>query len=89
MSDLELLKTQIELLGEDRQIFILDIFKKHNVIITENNNGSFINLTVVKEECLKELQQYVSYTLLQETTLQKDEMAKDKYKTDYFINKEL
>lgn len=88
-SSVEGLKNQVELLGEERQSDILAIFLKHNVVVTENNNGSFINLTLVKEECLQDIQQYMSHVLVQEKVLLKDEIAKDKYKSDYFTNKEL
>ena len=76
-------------MGEDRQSDILAIFLKHNVIVTENNNGSFINLTHVKEECLGDIHKYLSHVVVQEKVLLKDEIAKDKYKSDYFTNKEL
>jgi hypothetical protein len=89
MASLEVLKKQIEILNENRQSDILELFIKHNVVVTENNNGSFINLTLVKAECLDEIKKYLSYVVIQEKDLMKDEMEKDKYKSDYFTDKEL
>jgi len=89
MASLEVLKKQIEVLNENRQSDILELFIKHNVVVTENNNGSFINLTLVKEECLAEIKKYLSYVVIQEKDLMKDEIEKDKYKSDYFTDKEL
>ena len=90
MSSLEVLKKQMEELNENRQSDILELFIKHNVVVTENNNGSFINLTLVKEECLIDIKKYLSYVVIQENDLLQDEMEKEKYKSDYFKdNKDL
>lgn len=89
MSSLEILKKQIEALDENRQSDILGLLIKHEVIVTENNNGSFINLTLVKEECLMDIKKYLSYVSVQETELLKDEIEKEKYKSDFFTDKEL
>jgi hypothetical protein len=89
MSSLEILKKQIEALDENRQSDILGLLIKHEVIVTENNNGSFINLTLVKEECLMDIKKYLSYVSVQETALLKDEIEKEKYKSDFFTDKEL
>ena len=89
MTSLEVVKKKIEALNENRQSDILDLFIKHKVVVTENNNGTFINLTLVKEECLDEINKYLSYVLIQEKDLLQDEMEKDKYKSDYFTDKEL
>jgi hypothetical protein len=89
MTSLEVLKKQIELLNNNRQMDILEMFIKHSVVVTENDNGSFINLTLVKEECLNDINNYLSYVVIQEKDLLKDEMKKDKYKSDFFTDKEL
>jgi len=89
MASLEVLKKQIEALNENRQSDILEVFIKHNVVVTENNNGSFINLTLVKDECLAEINKYLSYVEIQENDLMKDEMEKDQYKSDFFTDKEI
>ena len=56
----QLVKT-IEAMNKEDQIQILSIFKNHNVEITENNNGSFIDLTVIDSSVLEELRKYVEY----------------------------
>ena len=89
MASLEVLKKQIEALNENRQSDILEVFIKHNVVVTENNNGSFINLTLVIDECLAEINKYLSYVVIQENDLMKDEMEKDQYKSDFFTDKEI
>ena len=89
MVSLEVMKTQIESLNEDRQSDILELFIKHKVVVTENNNGTFVNMILVKEECLSDIKKYLSYVVIQEKDLLQDEMAKDKYKSDYFTDKEL
>ena len=61
MSTLVEIKKTIESLNKTRQVEILKIFLKNNVSISENNNGTFINLSHLQEECLKELKDYLNY----------------------------
>lgn len=74
------LKEKIEKLDKYNQIEILKIFLKHNVEITENNNGSFINLTYVKKRAFNEIQKYLKYIEKQEETLRETENLKNEMK---------
>ena len=57
------IKNKIETLDKNYQIEILKIFLKHNIEMTENNNGTFINLTLKK--VLNEIVKYLKYIQLQ------------------------
>lgn len=75
------LKDKIENIDKHYQIEILKIFLKHNVEMTENNNGTFINLTYVKKKrVLNEINKYMNYISLQEETLNETENLKENMK---------
>ena len=75
------LKGKIEDLDKHYQIEILKIFLKHNVEMTENNNGTFINLTYVKKKrVLNEINKYMKYIDVQEKTLNETENLKKEMK---------
>ena len=42
-----------------KEIFLL--IKKHNIEFMENNNGVFINMKNVSDECIKEIQGYINF----------------------------
>ena len=87
MSSLQYLKKTIELLNKTRQIDIIRIFLNNNVTISENKNGSFINLTHINDKCLKELDEYLSYIADQENTLETQENVKQEFIKEHFETK--
>lgn len=61
------LKDKIEKLEKYHQIEILRIIKNFsNIKINENKNGTFINLSEVSDDCLKQLEEYLKYVYTQE-----------------------
>ena len=58
MNNIELkeIKKLIENMNKNKHIEILTIFKEHNVSISENKNGSFINLSLLNEEIPTEIE---------------------------------
>ena len=77
MSNLIKLKNDIEKLPKEKHIEILNIlYKKNNVNISENNNGTFINLSTIDEKTIQELKTYVLYLQEQEKKFAKDEILK-------------
>tara|TARA_Y100000389_G_scaffold95840_1_gene92470 strand:- start:2436 stop:2756 length:321 start_codon:yes stop_codon:yes gene_type:complete len=84
MNSLPLIKKQIESLNKTRQIEILKIFLKHNVSVTENNNGSFINITYLSDNCLDEVNKYLKYIEDQDITLNTIETVKEEIENNYF-----
>ena len=84
MNSLPLIKKQIESLNKTRQIEILKIFLKHNISVTENNNGSFINITYLSDDCLYEVNKYLKYIEDQDITLNTIETVKEEIENNYF-----
>jgi len=87
MSSLGDLKKTIESLNKTRQMEILKIFLKNNIDISENKNGSFVNLTYLSESCLEEVKGYISYITDQENTLETLENVKLEFIKEHFDNK--
>tara|TARA_B100001093_G_scaffold518989_1_gene605898 strand:+ start:1941 stop:2255 length:315 start_codon:yes stop_codon:yes gene_type:complete len=86
MTTLIEIKKTIECLNKTRQVEILKIFLKNNVSISENNNGTFINLSFLSEDCLNELKEYLNYIKDQEASLKTLENVKDEFIKEYFEN---
>lgn len=63
------IKSKIEKFTSDKHIEIFKIFKKHNVVYTENKNGIFINLNHVHDSVLQEIEQYIDYIQKQDNIL--------------------
>tara|TARA_B100001175_G_C19328148_1_gene551094 strand:- start:304 stop:618 length:315 start_codon:yes stop_codon:yes gene_type:complete len=86
MTTLVDIKKTIESLNKTRQVEILKIFLKNNVSISENNNGTFINLSFLSEDCLNELREYINYIKDQEASLKTLENVKAEFIKEHFDN---
>ena len=82
--DLIDLKNKIECFTEFHHIEILKILKKHNTSITENNNGSFINLSILSPETIQDVSNYVSYIKNQEERLNDMKDKQETIKMNFF-----
>ena len=78
--DLNRIKNDIEVLSKVHQIEVLRIMKDNDVILTENKNGVFINLTNMNPIIIDKLANYLKYVSQQETYLNKLETEKIVYK---------
>lgn len=87
MTSLENLKNTIETFPRYHQIEILSILKQYDIDITENNNGTFINLTKLNDKIIKVLNNYVNYVEEQKNHLDVVEKEKERIEKTYF-NKE-
>lgn len=63
---------------------IFSILKKNNINISENRNGSFINITNLNSEIIQELNNYIYYINQQEKTLIDVENLKQELQKDFF-----
>ena len=85
IQDLNKLKTKIELLDKKDQINILQVFKKHNnILLNENSNGTFINITDIDKLLYDELLKFISYIEMQKQYINKDEEKKNILEETYF-----
>lgn len=83
--DLKLLKKNIESFSHFHQVEILKILKKNEeIILNENKNGIFINLSSVNKNVINNLQNYVTYVKKQENQLNELEQQKDMLTNTYF-----
>ena len=81
---LQTLKGRIEKMPIYHQIEILRIFKESDILLNENNNGTFINLTELNNSIIDKLDKYISYVNEQETQLNEIENEKDRIQNTFF-----
>jgi len=78
------LKKAIESLSKENQIEIYKMLKDNNIPITENKNGSFINISNAPENVIKKLQDYIDYIKTQEDNLNDLEKKKKIIQNNFF-----
>lgn len=79
------LKERIERMDKYHQIEILRILNKFSEIKkNENNNGTFINLTELSPEIIKQLEKYTDYVDEQQKLLKKIEKEKEQLEQTFF-----
>ena len=84
---LELIKESIESMNKDHQIEILKLLNSDsNVTVSENNNGSFVNLTNLDIKILTKLEDYIEYVNKQQIHLSNIEDKKQNIMNEYFLN---
>ena len=84
VDSLKFLKERIESTNTFHQIEILRIFNDNGVLVNENKNGVFINLTYVDSPILDKVYKYLSYVNKQEDQLNEIEKEKEKIVTSFF-----
>jgi len=78
------LKKIIEKMDIIHQKKIFSILKNNNIHISENRNGSFINITNLEPKIINELKNYISYINKQEKNLIDVENLKEELQKDFF-----
>jgi len=87
MDELNYIKQKIEVMDKKHQINILKLFKENSlVILNENQNGTFINITELDETIKIELKKYINYVDVQKNKLEKDEVKKNELEEAFFNN---
>ncbi len=81
---LQTLKGRIEKMPIYHQIEILRIFKESDILLNENNNGTFINLTELDSAIIEKLDKYISYVNEQESQLNEVENEKTRIQNVFF-----
>jgi hypothetical protein len=83
LRDIEQLCKIVEGFNKDDQIEILKIITNETTnSISENNNGTFINMDDLSDNTIKEINFYVDYVLKKNMELQSVETKKDKLKNN-------
>jgi hypothetical protein len=79
------LKDRIEVMEKYHQIEILRILRRYPEVKTnENNNGTFVNLTELSPEIIKDLEKYTDYVDEQQKLLKKVEKEKEQLEQAFF-----
>jgi hypothetical protein len=82
---MNVLKERIERMEKYHQIEILRILNKFSASKkNENNNGTFINLTELTPDIIKELEKYAAYVDEQQKLLKRIENEKDQLEQKFF-----
>jgi len=87
MADIERfqnVKDTIEQFNKQQQIEVLRLLFKNSATMSENNNGSFINLTELPNYILVELENYIIFVKTQHNQLLYMEQEKDSIKKEFF-----
>jgi len=89
MAMLEELKSKIEQLNKQHHIEVLKILKKNNsVTLNENKSGVYVNLSLLPEQSITDIFNYVKYIEEQEAALSSLETQKLDFKNTFFNEKE-
>ncbi len=84
-SKLNYIRDSIEKMNKFNQVEVLRILNKSkDVILNENKNGIYVNLTEIDDFVLSELVKFIDYTTGQEKLLSSTEKEKEVYKEKYF-----
>ena len=77
------LKKNIENLNVNEQIEILDMMIKEKINISENNNGSFVNISSIDDKFLFKLYNFVEIKMKQTQLFNSVEDEKERIKNEY------
>jgi len=83
------IKHFIEKLNKQRQIEVLKIFNDNKINVSENKNGSFINLSFISNEIIEKLKIYIQYIKDQDNSIEELEDVKKDFKTSFFNNSKI
>lgn len=81
---LQTIKEQIENMNKHQQLEILKLFIQNSVICSENNNGTFVNLSDLSGNILNELEDYIKFVDKQNTQLLNIEEETANLKREFF-----
>jgi hypothetical protein len=85
--DLEKMCILIETFTKDDHIKILKIIKEcETATLSENNNGTFINVEELSNDTIEKIKNYVKYVQMKEEEIKQIEDTKDKLKNDINVN---
>jgi len=81
--DLDKMMRIIESFSKEEHIHILKIIAQKDVIaVSENSNGTFVQMDEVSKETIELLQKYIDYVLLKECDIKKIEETKERPKNN-------
>lgn len=79
-----IIKEVIEEMNKSQQIEILKLLKNESISLSENNNGTFINLSDLSEITIQKLEKYIEFVRNQQKQLLCIEKEKINIKNEFF-----
>ena len=83
-SKLNAIRDSIEKMNKHNHIEVLRILINDDVIVNENKNGIYVNLTDMKQSVIEQLETFIVYVNAQEQSLELVETQMNTYKNQYF-----
>lgn len=80
------LRDNIEKMDETHQEEIMKILLENKVEMSNNSNGSFLNMSLLPKSVIEQLEKYSQYIQAQEKELDIIEDEKKQLKTTFFSN---
>ena len=84
IDNLKKLRDIIEKMNKIQQVHILKILKDNNIEYSENNNGIFVNMTLLDKDTIHRIHNFIKYVHLQEHQLESIEDIKAKYHNEFY-----
>ena len=87
MKEIVDIKEKIENMNKYHQIEVLRILKEENnykIILNQNNNGVFVNLTELNDIILNKLKIYIEYVEKQTNNIESIELKKELIENTFF-----
>jgi hypothetical protein len=73
----------IESFSKEEHIQLLKIIvEKDSASVSENSNGTFVQMNELKEETIEQINKYIDYVLLKECEIKEVEDTKDRLKNN-------
>lgn len=73
----------IESFSKEEHIHILKIILENDTgTVSENSNGTFVQMDEIKDETLEKIKKYIDYVLLKECDIKKIEDTKERLKNN-------
>ena len=84
--ELHLIKQTIETMGKHNQVEIMQLFIRNNCHLSENQNGTFINISKLEPCVIVQVKEYLTYVEFQTEYLKEIEKKKELLYKKYFTN---
>ena len=82
---LHTIKETIELMNKSYQVEILKLLiSEESIVISENNNGTFVNLSNLDIKIINKLEKFIEYVKTQQSQLSHIENEKINIKNEFF-----
>tara|TARA_Y100001958_G_C21016620_1_gene394712 strand:- start:101 stop:523 length:423 start_codon:yes stop_codon:yes gene_type:complete len=83
--ELHEMKSKIEMMSHHNQLEILQLLVQSRCDMSENQNGTFLNLSKLDGHVIEKIREYLSYVEFQNEYLKEIERKKDALVRKYFI----